>query len=433
MHASLSQAGQAEGRLASPFPSLGIRRSALLLLAGLALGAFALSLALGPVFIPLDEVLRILLGGQASRETWETIVISIRLPKAITALLAGAALSVAGLQMQTLFRNPLADPFVLGVSSGASLGVALVVLGGASASVSVFGRSALLGDLGLASASSLGAASVFILIMAIARRVQNVVTLLVLGLMIGYLTGAVVSLLIYFSLPEQVAAYVNWTFGSFGGVTWGQMQVFAPALLVGLGIALASVKPLNALLLGRGLRAQHGGERADGALVDHGERFAAGRRGDRLLRADRLPGDRRAAPLSRDLRHQRPPHLDAIGHLAGWDAGDPLRLHLANAGRSVCPAGERHHVLCRRADRALGGAAPAELRPRMNAPSVTDAALWTRDLTTGYRRGRVIRVVHRGLNLGLRRGALTALLGPNGAGKSTLLRTLAGLQPELGR
>jgi len=252
MRALLSQAGQAEDRLASPFPSLGVRRGVLLLLAGLALGAFALSLALGPVFIPLDEVLRILLGGQASRETWETIVISIRLPKAITALLAGAALSVAGLQMQTLFRNPLADPFILGVSSGASLGVALVVLGGASVSVSVFGRSALLGDFGLASASTLGAASIFLLILTIARRVQNVVTLLVLGLMVGYLTSAVVSLLIYFSLPEQVAAYVNWTFGSFGGVTWGQMQVFAPALLVGLGIALASVKPLNALLLGEG-------------------------------------------------------------------------------------------------------------------------------------------------------------------------------------
>ncbi|MBO9345381.1 MAG: iron ABC transporter permease [Chloroflexi bacterium] len=252
MRASLPRVGQAESHLANPFPPLGIRRGALLLLAGLALTAFALSLALGPVSIPLDEVLRILLGEQASRETWEIIVVSVRLPKAITALLAGAALSVAGLQMQTLFRNPLADPFVLGVSSGASLGVALVVLGGASVSVSVFGRSALLGDFGLASASTLGAASIFLLILAIARRVQNVVTLLVLGLMVGYLTSAVVSLLIYFSLPEQVAAYVNWTFGSFGGVTWGQMQAFAPALVLGLLIALASVKPLNALLLGEG-------------------------------------------------------------------------------------------------------------------------------------------------------------------------------------
>jgi iron complex transport system permease protein len=230
----------------------------LISLTAFALAAFMLSLAIGSVPIPLDEVMRVLLGGQASKETWQTIVLVFRLPKAITALLAGAALSVAGLQMQTLFRNPLADPFVLGISSGASLGVALVVLGGATASVSVFGRTAYLGDFGLVTAASLGAAAVFALVLAIARRVQSMITLLVLGLMIGYLTGAVVSLLIYFAAPEQVNAYIIWTFGSFGGVTWQQMRAFAPTLLLGLSAALLTAKPLNALLLGENYAASMG-------------------------------------------------------------------------------------------------------------------------------------------------------------------------------
>lgn len=251
MNVSLTSpvAGQAQS-LTRPFPSLGIRRGVLALLVAFAVFAFVLSLAVGSVPIPLEEVIRVLLGGQASKDTWQTIILTFRLPKAITALLAGAALSAAGLQMQTLFRNPLADPFVLGISSGASLGVALVVLGGSAVSASVFGRTAFLGEVGLIGAASLGAAGVFAVVLGIARRVQSVVTLLVLGLMVGYLTSAVVSVLIYFSLPEQVSAYINWTFGSFGGVTWQQMRAFAPALLVGLGIAWLTVKPLNALLLG---------------------------------------------------------------------------------------------------------------------------------------------------------------------------------------
>lgn len=252
MNLSLSRAGRAGARPASPFPPLGMRRGAWLVLLALVAAAFVASLALGAVRIPPDEVLRILTGGQASKDTWQTIVLTFRLPKALTALLAGAALSVAGLQMQTLFRNPLADPFVLGISSGASLGVALMVLGGAAVSASVFGRTALFGEFGLVAAAALGAAAVFVVVLTIARRVQSVVTLLVLGLMIGYLTGAMVSLLLYFSIPEQVAAYVNWTFGSFGGVTWQQMRAFAPAVLIGLVAALGSVKPLNALLLGEG-------------------------------------------------------------------------------------------------------------------------------------------------------------------------------------
>lgn len=232
------------------YPGLGTRRLALVaLLVGLT-GAFLLSVAVGSVTIPLTEVITILTGGEAARPTWETIVMNFRLPKAITAALAGAALAVSGLQMQTLFRNPLADPYVLGISSGASLGVALVVLAaGTTGSVLIAGLG-FLGDFGLAAAASLGAALVLALVLLVARRVQSAVTLLILGLMFGYTTGALVSLLIYFSIADRIQIYLSWTFGSFGGVTWGQMPVFAPIITLGLVAALLLVKPLNALLLG---------------------------------------------------------------------------------------------------------------------------------------------------------------------------------------
>lgn len=232
------------------YPHLGVRRLALLsLLVGL-IAAFLLSLAVGSVNIPLREIITILTGGEATRAAWENIVLNFRLPKAVTAVLAGAALAVSGLQMQTLFRNPLADPYVLGISSGASLGAALVVLAAGTTGSVLLAGIGLLGDFGLAAASSLGAALVLVLVLFVARRVQSVVTLLILGLMFGYVTGAIVSLLIYFSIANRVQIYLSWTFGSFGGVTWGQMQVFVPVIVVGLAAALLLVKPLNALLLG---------------------------------------------------------------------------------------------------------------------------------------------------------------------------------------
>jgi iron complex transport system permease protein len=219
------------------------------LLIGLAL-AFVLSVSLGSVRIPTDSVLRVLLGSEAERETWRTIIWQFRLPKAITATLAGAALAIAGLQMQTLFRNPLADPFVLGISSGASLGVALVVLAGSTVGASLLGGLGLFANVGVVTAASVGSGLVFALIVLVSRRIHNNVTLLVLGLMMGYVVSAAVSILLYFSVPDQVQAYINWTFGSFGGTTWGNLQVLVPVVLMGLALAFVSVKPLNALLLG---------------------------------------------------------------------------------------------------------------------------------------------------------------------------------------
>ena len=232
------------------WPRLGIRRMALLLL-GVGLGAaFLLSISLGSVKIPLNEIVTILLGGEPSKSTWATIIFQFRLPKALTAVLAGAALSVSGLQMQTLFRNPLAGPFVLGINSGASLGVALVVLSvGSVGGTALLAGLGVLGEFSLVVAAGAGSALVLFLVTAVARRVATM-TLLILGLMFGYATGAFVTLLLYFSSAERIQAYIAWTFGSFGGVTWTQMKVLAPTILIGLLISWMFVKPLNALLLG---------------------------------------------------------------------------------------------------------------------------------------------------------------------------------------
>ena len=209
-----------------------------------------LDLAVGSVNIPLKSVLNILFGQVGEKSSWTDIMLKIRLPKAITAMLVGAALSVSGLQMQTLFRNPLADPFILGINSGAGLGVALVILGfGTTGSILLAGLG-LFGDLSLAVAGSMGAAAVLLLVLIIGRRINNPITLLIMGLMFGYATSAIVSLLIYFSIPERIQTYTLWSYGSFGGVTWNQLKIMAPAVLSGLVISFALPKSLNALLLG---------------------------------------------------------------------------------------------------------------------------------------------------------------------------------------
>jgi iron complex transport system permease protein len=232
------------------WPRLGLRGVVLVGLIGALVMAFLLSLALGSVAIPLDNVVRILLGGTPDKATWADILWKFRLPKALTALFAGAALAVSGLQMQTLFRNPLADPYILGVSSGASLGVALVLLGAGATATKVVGSMGLYGDLGLVLAASLGSALVLGLVLLVAQRVQSTLTLLILGLMFGYLTSALVSLLVYFSLPERIQVFSLWSAGSFGSVTWSQQWVFAPVIGGGLLVAHLLPKSLNALLLG---------------------------------------------------------------------------------------------------------------------------------------------------------------------------------------
>lgn len=237
-----------------PRIQIGGRPLLLIPLALVLVWLFMLVLSLGSVDIPREEIITVLTGGEASKLAWQKIIWNFRLPKAITAALAGAALGVSGLQMQTFFRNPLAGPFVLGINSGASLGVALIVLstgtiaGGVNATIlaSVTESS----PFQIAIAASLGAGLVMFLALFVAQFVEGNMTLLILGLMFSYLTSAVVSLLLYMSIPEQIQAYINWSFGSFESVTWTKLEVFAPVLGVGLILALLLSKSLNALLLG---------------------------------------------------------------------------------------------------------------------------------------------------------------------------------------
>lgn len=213
---------------------------------------FLVDLATGSVAIPLGQVLHILAGASSEKASWEKIVWLFRLPKAITAVLAGAGLAVSGLLMQNLFRNPLAGPSVLGVNAGAGLGVALVVLwGNPSASSQRFieglwpsGRVILL------TAAGLGAAAVLGLILMLARKVSDVMTLLIIGILCGFVVNAAVSVLIHFSTAERIQAYMSWTFGTFAAVTWDDLLLLVPAILTGLVGCLLIRKPLNGLLLG---------------------------------------------------------------------------------------------------------------------------------------------------------------------------------------
>ena len=206
-------------------------------LAALTLFLFLLDLAVGAVAVPLGDVWAALTGGDCPRATAK-IILNIRLIKAVVALLAGAALSVSGLQMQTLFRNPLAGPYVLGISSGASLGVALVVLAGVGSSI------------GIAGAAWLGAAIVLVVIAAVGHRIKDIMVILILGMMFSSGIGAVVQILQYVANDESLKMFVVWTMGSLGDVTLNQLTVLIPSIVTGLLLAVVTIKPLNLLLFG---------------------------------------------------------------------------------------------------------------------------------------------------------------------------------------
>ncbi len=209
---------------------------------------FALNLTLGSIRIPAADVLRILLGDEGERASWRFIVLESRLPQAITAMLCGGALAVAGLMLQTAFRNPLAGPSIFGINSGAGLGVALVMLllGGSisAGSVSITGFAAVL------IAAFVGAMSVMALIFLFSNIVKNNVMLLIIGIMIGYISNSAISLLNFFATDEGVKSYMVWGMGSFGGVSMKTMPVFATITIAGLAGSLLLIKPLNALMLG---------------------------------------------------------------------------------------------------------------------------------------------------------------------------------------
>jgi iron complex transport system permease protein len=212
----------------------------------LVISLFILDIILGSVSIKFSEVIKVLFADTDSN--FETIILKFRLPKAITALLVGIALSVSGLQMQTIFRNPMAGPDVLGISSGASLGVAFIILG-FSAKISIESLEGL-GNWILVAASWAGAGAVMILIMFLSSRVKDIMTILILGIMLSSGISAIVTMMQYFSNETMLKAYVIWTMGSLGNLTSGQLNVLIICVTAGLLLSLSSAKMLNALLLG---------------------------------------------------------------------------------------------------------------------------------------------------------------------------------------
>jgi iron complex transport system permease protein len=204
---------------------------------------FLLNISLGSVRIPVAEILKVLSGNIPEKPIWTDIIINFRLTKALTCILAGGALALGGLLMQTLFRNPLAGPDVLGLSSGASLAVALVVM--STGTGALFSHS-----FTLALAASLGSTAIFLLVLAIAHRVNDNISLLIIGLMIGATTSSIVSVLQFISKAEDQQYYLVWTFGSLSGLNWSEIQILTVAVIIGLLISMFSIKALNAWLLG---------------------------------------------------------------------------------------------------------------------------------------------------------------------------------------
>ena len=207
---------------------------------------FVVDLLVGSVSIPLRDIFAALLGGEVTPST-RLIVVDIRLVKAVVAVLAGMALSVSGLQMQTLFRNPLAGPYVLGISSGASLGVALFILGMPLLGIAT---NSAISSLGTAGAAWLGSALILAFVASVSTRIKDIMVILILGMMISSGVSAVVQILQYLSNEEALKSFVIWTMGSLGDVTSKQLGLLLPAVLIGLSVSVAVIKPLNLLLLG---------------------------------------------------------------------------------------------------------------------------------------------------------------------------------------
>ena len=206
---------------------------------------FLLDISLGSVTIPFSQTLAILSGQEIDNQAWKQIIVLFRLPRVLTALAVGAGLSVSGLLMQTLFRNPLAGPYVLGISSGASLGVALVVLAGSLLPLGI-----IVGKVSILLAAGLGAASILFVVIALSKNIADSTTLLILGLMFGSITGAIVSVLQFYSQAEELQSYMIWTFGSLGNVRWEDMPLFITIIILGLILSFMVHKPLNAFILG---------------------------------------------------------------------------------------------------------------------------------------------------------------------------------------
>ena len=209
---------------------------------------FIVNISLGSVTIPVNEILKGILSHEMSKESWEIILWNFRFPKGITAILVGMGLSISGLLMQTLFRNPLAGPYVLGLSSGASLGVAFIILG--SGLLPTFISSFFLSNYGLVLASSLGGFLVLMAVLLVSQKLKDTMAILIVGLMFGSFTSAIVSVLSYFTSAEKLQKFTFWSMGSISNLSWNEILLLSTFVLVGIVISFMVIKPLNALLLG---------------------------------------------------------------------------------------------------------------------------------------------------------------------------------------
>lgn len=207
-----------------------------------------LNISFGQIAIPVKEVFKSLTGNTASKASWEYIIFNYRLPKAITAILVGFGLSISGLLMQTLFRNPLAGPYVLGLSSGSSLGVAFVIMG--VGILPSFLAEIMLSPYGIILASCLGSLMVLIAVLIVSQRLRDTMAILIVGLMFSSFTGAIVSTLTYFSTAEQLQKFTFWSMGNLGNLSWNQVFILVIATSIGLLVSITKIKALNALLLG---------------------------------------------------------------------------------------------------------------------------------------------------------------------------------------
>jgi iron complex transport system permease protein len=229
-------------------PNSNTYKLPIIVLSILLLLCFFINLSLGSASIPIDDVFNALIGKSTSNENWQYIVQDYRLPKAITAILVGSGLGISGLLMQTLFRNPLAGPFVLGISSGASLGVALVILGAGFFGASL--TALLISKWSIVIAASLGSFLVLLAVLIVSTRVRDTMAILIIGLMFGSITAAVVSVLSYFASADQLQQYIFWGFGSLGNLSWSELLIFFIIYCFGILLSLVSIKALNTLLLG---------------------------------------------------------------------------------------------------------------------------------------------------------------------------------------
>jgi iron complex transport system permease protein len=209
---------------------------------------FLLNISIGQVAIPIKDVFNSLIGNAVEKETWHYIILNFRLPKALTAILVGIGLSIAGLFMQTLFRNPLAGPYVLGLSSGSSLGVAFIILGAGIFPLSI--SEILLSSYGIVLASCVGSFLVLLLILLLSRYLKDTMTILIAGIMFSSFTSAVVSVLTYFSSAEKLQKFTFWSMGNISNLSWENIEVLIVCISIGLFIGLFTLKPLDALLLG---------------------------------------------------------------------------------------------------------------------------------------------------------------------------------------